>query len=220
MRILLLGAPGAGKGTQARILMDRFGIPQISTGDILRAAVKAGTPQGLAAKSYMDAGNLVPDEVMIAIIKDRLAEPDAKKGFLLDGFPRTVGQAEALDTMLASINQDLQLAIDVTVPEDELVRRLAGRRVCRDCGASYHVDFNPSSAGDHCSACHGELYQRADDNPDTVRNRLHVYQAQTLPITDRYRHRGILRELDGNRNMDLVQKELCEMIEGLQVGLP
>lgn len=219
MRILLLGAPGAGKGTQARILMDKFGIPQISTGDILRAAVKAGTPQGLAAKGFMDAGNLVPDDVMIGIIKDRLAEPDAKKGFLLDGFPRTVVQAEALDEMLATINMDLQLAIDVEVPEEVLVTRLAGRRVCRDCGASYHVDFNPSSAGDKCSLCHGELYQRADDNPDTVRNRLKVYTAQTAPITDRYRHRGILRTLDGNQNMDLVQKELEDVIAGIQVSL-
>jgi adenylate kinase len=220
LRILLLGAPGAGKGTQARILMERFGIPQISTGDILRVAVKAGTPQGLAAKSYMDAGNLVPDNVMIDIIKDRLAEPDAKKGFLLDGFPRTAAQAEALDAMLSSIHQDLQLAIDVAVPEDELVSRLAGRRVCRDCGTSFHVEFNPSATGDRCSVCGGELYQRADDNPDTVRNRLHVYQAQTRPIMDRYEERGIMRILDGNRNMDVVQKDLVELIEGLQVGSP
>lgn len=217
MRIVLLGAPGAGKGTQARMLSTEYGIPQISTGDILRAAVKAGTPLGLEAKRFMDAGNLVPDEVMCGIIKDRLAEPDAKRGFLLDGFPRTEPQAAALDTMLASIGQDLQLAIDVTVPEDELVARLTGRRVCRDCGASYHVMFNPSKAGDKCEACGGELYQRADDAADTVRNRLKVYHDQTAPIAARYAGAGILRPLDGNRSMDAVRADLEAMLNELKV---
>ena len=217
MRIVLLGAPGAGKGTQARMLSTEYGIPQISTGDILRAAVKAGTALGLEAKRFMDAGNLVPDEVMCGIIKDRLAEPDAKRGFLLDGFPRTEPQAEALDAMLASIGQDLQLAIDVTVPEDELVARLTGRRVCRDCGASYHVMFNPSKAGDKCESCGGELYQRADDAADTVRNRLKVYHDQTAPIAARYQRSGILRTLDGNRPMDEVRADLEGMLNALKV---
>lgn len=217
MRIVLLGAPGAGKGTQARMLSTEYGIPQISTGDILRAAVKSGTALGLEAKRFMDAGNLVPDEVMTGIIRDRLAEPDAKPGFLLDGFPRTEPQAEALDRMLADIGQDLQLAIDVTVPEDELVERLSGRRVCRDCGASYHVQFNPSKGGAACEACNGELYQRADDSADTVRNRLQVYHRQTQPIAARYERAGILRVLDGNRPMDAVRGDLEAMINALKV---
>lgn len=217
MRIVLLGAPGAGKGTQARMLSTEYGIPQISTGDILRAAVKAGTTLGIEAKRFMDAGNLVPDVVMTGIIKDRLAEPDAKPGFLLDGFPRTEPQAEALDLMLAGIGQDLQIAIDVRVPEDDLVERLTGRRVCRECGASFHVVFNPSKAGVKCDACNGELYQRADDAADTVRNRLKVYHEQTAPIAARYERSGILRNLDGNRPMDEVRSELVAMINSLKV---
>jgi adenylate kinase len=218
MRIVLLGAPGAGKGTQARMLSTQFGIPQISTGDMLRAAVKAGTPLGLEAKRFMDAGNLVPDEVMIGLIRERLAEPDATGGFLLDGFPRTEPQAEALDVMLAEIGRDLQLAIDVAVPEDDLVERLSGRRVCRDCGASFHVRFNPSAQGDRCDACGGELYQRADDAADTVRNRLRVYQDQTAPISARYERAGLLCLLDGSRSMEAVQAELAAMLEGLKVA--
>jgi adenylate kinase len=218
MRIVLLGAPGAGKGTQARMLSTQFGIPQISTGDMLRAAVKAGTPLGLEAKRYMDAGNLVPDEVMIGLIRERLAEPDAFGGFLLDGFPRTEPQAEALDAMLAEIARELQLAIDVAVPEDDLVERLSGRRVCRDCGASFHVQFNPSAQGERCDACGGELYQRADDAADTVRNRLRVYQDQTAPISARYERAGLLRRLDGSRSMEAVQAELSALLEGLKVA--
>lgn len=220
MRIVLLGAPGAGKGTQARILSEKFGIPQISTGDILRAAVKAGTTVGLEAKSFMDAGNLVPDDVMIRIIKDRLAEPDAKVGFLLDGFPRTLEQASALDAMLSEIHMDLQLAIEFFVPDEELVERLAGRRVCRNCGASFHVLFNPSSSGDKCSECHGELYQRADDSRETVSNRLKVYEQQTRPIAQSYEQRGILRTLDGHKAMDVVQQQLETILTGLKVTQP
>lgn len=216
MRIVLLGAPGAGKGTQARMLSTEYGIPQISTGDILRASVKAGTPLGLEAKRFMDAGNLVPDEVMCGIIKDRLAEPDAKRGFLLDGFPRTEPQAEALDAMLASIGQDLQLAIDVTVPEDELVDRLSGRLVCRNCGASYNVKAG-AKVGDACKDCGGELYQRVDDAPETVRNRLKVYHDQTAPIAARYQRQGILRPLDGNRDQEAVKADLEGMLNALKV---
>lgn len=218
MRIVFLGAPGAGKGTQARLLSEKFGIPQISTGDILRAAVKAGTPLGQKAKGYMDAGNLVPDDLMVDLIRDRLAQPDAKAGFILDGFPRTAPQAEALDAMLAEIQQPLQLAVDVEVPEAELVARLTGRRVCRECGASYHVQFNPSKAGDQCELDGGSLYQRADDSADTVLNRLKVYHQQTAPITAYYERAGILRRLDGNRDMALVQADLFGMFEALKVS--
>ncbi|HEY9720872.1 MAG TPA: adenylate kinase [Oscillatoriaceae cyanobacterium] len=217
MRIVFLGAPGAGKGTQARLLAEKFGIPQISTGDILRAAVKAGTPLGREAKGYMDAGNLVPDQLMCDLIRERLAEADAQKGFILDGFPRTLPQAEALDQMLSGIHRDLQLAIDFTVPDAVLVERLTGRRVCRECGASYHVMFNPSAAGDNCSLCGGELYQRADDAAETVKNRLAVYAASTAPIAAYYDKKGILSRVDGNREMDQVQRELVALLEKLQV---
>ena len=217
MRIVLLGAPGAGKGTQARLLSTDYSIPQVSTGDMLRAALKAGTPLGLEAKRYMDAGNLVPDEVICGLIRERLAEPDAQAGFLLDGFPRTEPQAEALDVMLAEIDQPLQLAIDVVVPEEVLVERLSGRRVCRDCGASFHVQFNPSAKGAACELCDGELYQRADDSADTVRNRLQVYHAQTAPISARYERAGLLRKLDGSRSMDEVRGQLAQLLESLKV---
>lgn len=216
MRIVLLGAPGAGKGTQARVLATQYRIPQISTGDILRGAVKAGTPLGLEAKGYMDAGNLVPDDLMCDLIKERLAEPDAEPGFLLDGFPRTLPQAESLDRMLGGIGKPLQLAIDVNVPEEDLVERLAGRRVCRDCGASYHVTFNPSEGGARCQVCNGELYQRADDAAEAVRNRLAVYHKQTAPLTDYYARAGLLRSLNGARKMDEVQKDMAAMLDGLK----
>lgn len=218
MRIVFLGAPGAGKGTQARLLSEKFGIPQISTGDILRAAVKAGTPLGQKAKGYMDAGNLVPDDLMVDLIRDRLAQSDAQAGFILDGFPRTAPQANALDTMLNDIQQPLQLAVDVAVPEDELVARLTGRRVCRECGTSYHVLFKPSKAGDRCELDGGELYQRADDSADTVRNRLKVYHDQTAPITAYYENQGILRRLDGNRDEAAVQADLSAMFTDLKVS--
>lgn len=218
MRIVFLGAPGAGKGTQARLLAEKFGIPQISTGDILRAAVKNGTPLGLEAKRYMDAGNLVPDETMCGLIRDRLAEPDAQAGFLLDGFPRTVTQADSLDATLEEIGKPLQLAIDLVVPEDELVARLTGRRVCRECGASFHVMFNPPAKEGQCDMCAGALYQRVDDAADTVKNRLEVYQRQTAPITAHYAKAGILRTVDGNRPMDVVQHDLVSLVESLKVA--
>ena len=218
MRIVFLGAPGAGKGTQARLLAEKFGIPQISTGDILRASVKAGTPLGLEAKRYMDAGNLVPDETMCGLIKDRLAEPDAQAGFLLDGFPRTEAQADSLDATLAEIGKPLQLAIDLVVPENELIARLTGRRVCRECGASFHVMFNPPAKEGACDMCGGELYQRVDDAADTVKNRLEVYTRQTAPITAHYGKAGIPKTVDGNRPMDEVQRELVTLVESLKVA--
>jgi adenylate kinase len=217
MRIVLLGAPGAGKGTQGRMLAAHFSIPQIATGDILRLAVREGTELGLAAKAYMDAGNLVPDGVMIGIIKDRLALPDAAPGFVLDGFPRTVPQAEALDVMLASIERDLQLAIDVQVPEDVLVVRLSGRRVCRECGATYHERFSPTKDGVSCDVCGGELYQRADDAAGTVRNRLAVYHRQTQPIVARYASKGLLRVLNGDQDMAAVRDALLSVLDDKKV---
>lgn len=220
MRIVFLGAPGAGKGTQARLLVERFGVPQISTGDMLREAVKQGTPLGLEAKRLMDAGDLVPDALMIGLIRERLAEADAQRGFLLDGFPRTEGQAEALDALLQELGKPLQLALEVRVPDSVLVERLSGRRVCRACGASYHVLFRPSARGDGvCEACGGELYQRADDAASSVANRLEVYRAQTEPIAARYRSAGLLTEIDGNRAAEVVQAELLALAQQLEEAL-
>lgn len=199
MNIVLLGAPGAGKGTQAQKLIDVHGIPQISTGDILRAAVAAGTPLGLEAKRYMDAGELVPDEVVIGLVKDRLAEPDTGKGFILDGFPRTTAQAEALDVELDSLGKSIDSAIAITVDPEVIVARLTSRRTCRGCGAITSI-----SAGDACPKCGGELYQRDDDNETTVRNRLDVYERSTAPLVDYYRAKGLLSEIDGDRPVDVV----------------
>jgi adenylate kinase len=199
MNIVLLGAPGAGKGTQAQKLIDVHGIPQISTGDILRAAVAAGTPLGVEAKRYMDAGELVPDEVVIGLVKDRLAEPDTGKGFILDGFPRTTAQAEALDVELESLGKSISSAIAITVDPEIIVARLTSRRTCRACGAITNV-----SAGEICPKCGGELYQRDDDNEATVRNRLDVYERSTAPLVDYYGAKGLLHEIDGDRPVDVV----------------
>jgi adenylate kinase len=199
MNIVLLGAPGAGKGTQAKMMTEKYGIPQISTGDILRAAVANQTPLGLEAKRYMDAGELVPDSVVIGLVKDRLAEPDTEKGFILDGFPRTVGQAEALDTELAALGKAIDSAVAVEVDADVIVARLTARRTCRACGAITNAD-----EGATCAKCGGELYQRDDDNESTVRNRLDVYARSTAPLVDYYRILGVLHEVDGDRPVDLV----------------
>lgn len=212
MRIVFLGAPGAGKGTQARLLVERFGVPQISTGDMLREAVRQGTPLGLEAKRLMDAGDLVPDALMVGLIRERLGQEDAQKGFLLDGFPRTEAQAEALDQLLVELGLPLQLALEVKVPDPVLVERLSGRRVCRACGASYHVQFRPSSSGEAtCEACGGELYQRADDAASSVANRLEVYRQQTAPISARYHRSGVLVEIDGDRSAEAVQADLLDL---------
>jgi adenylate kinase len=195
--VVLLGAPGAGKGTQAERIVAEFGLPHVSTGEILRAAVAAGTPLGSEAQQYMQAGELVPDEVVIGIIRERLAEPDAARGFLLDGFPRTLEQAAALDQMLAAAGRRLTHVILLDVPQDELIERLSGRRLCRDCGKGYHVKFDPPRQEGICDACGGELYQRADDNEETVRNRLVVYAEQTEPLIDYYRRQGLVRTVYG-----------------------
>jgi len=209
MNVVLLGAPGAGKGTQAQKMIDAYGIPQISTGDILRASVAAGTELGLQAKRYMDAGDLVPDEVVIGLVKTRLAEPDAEKGFILDGFPRTTAQAEALDAELVSLGKAIEAAIAITVDPEVIVARLTSRRVCRACGA-----ITNAAAGNMCPKCGGELYQRDDDNEATVRNRLDVYERSTAPLIDYYRAKGLLHEIDGDRPVDDVFAEVQAALEG------
>lgn len=198
LNVILLGAPGAGKGTQAERIADRFGVPHISTGDMLRDAVARGTEMGLAAKSYMDAGALVPDEVVIGVVRDRLGEDDARERFLLDGFPRTIEQAESLDEMLASQGRAVSDVLLLDVPEDELIARLAGRRLCRSCGRPYHVMFNPPRTDGVCDECQGELYQRDDDNEETVRKRLEVYRRQTEPLIEYYERRGVLKKVPGS----------------------
>ena len=194
---VLLGAPGAGKGTQAERIVGEYGVPHVSTGDILRAAVAAGTELGRVAQRHMEAGELVSDEVVIGIVGDRLAEPDAATGFLLDGFPRTLEQARALDDMLADAGRRLTLVIVLDVPEEELVERLSGRRMCRDCGKGYHLTFDPPADEGVCDACGGELYQRTDDNEETVRNRLAVYAHQTRPLIEYYASRGLVSTIAG-----------------------
>ena len=197
MNIILLGPPGAGKGTQAKMLVEKYGIPQISTGDILRANLKAQTELGLEAKKYMDAGKLVPDEVVIGIINNRIKEDDCQKGYMLDGFPRTVAQAEALDKILAENKSGIDHVISIDVPDKELLGRLTGRRTCRQCGQGYHVMFDPPKKDGVCDKCGGELYQRDDDNEATVGNRLTVYADQTQPLIDYYKNKGLLRPIDG-----------------------
>jgi adenylate kinase len=197
LNVVLLGAPGSGKGTQAERIAPAFGVPHISTGDMLRAAVTAGSELGLSAKRYMDVGELLPDDVVIGIIGERLAQADSTVGFLLDGFPRTIEQAKALDAMLADAGRALTNVLLIDVPEEELVERLAGRRTCRACGKGYHVIFNPPRQEGICDACGGEVYQRVDDNEETVRNRLAVYRRQTEPLIDYYAKQGLLRVVSG-----------------------
>jgi adenylate kinase len=199
MRIVLLGGPGSGKGTQAKKLVDKLGIPQISTGDIFRAAVKEGTPMGLKAKAFMDKGELVPDDVVVGVVEERLTKPDLDKGYMLDGFPRTLAQAEALDKILQSQSKGIDHAILVDVPDEELVARLSGRRTCRnsECGSMFHVMFNPPKKDSVCDKCGSELYQRADDSEATIRERLTVYNNQTAPLIDYYDKKGLLRKVKG-----------------------
>jgi len=197
MNIILLGPPGAGKGTQAKMLVEEYQVPQISTGDILRAAVKEGSPLGKEAKACMDKGELVPDSVVIGIVEERIQQPDCAKGYMLDGFPRTVPQAEALDGMLKNLSSQIDHVVSIEVANEELVERLTGRRTCRDCGAGFHVMFDPPEKEGVCDKCGGELYQRDDDNAETVTSRLEVYESQTLPLIDYYTARGKIRSIDG-----------------------
>ena len=211
MKMILLGPPGCGKGTQAKILIDTYHIPQISTGDILREALKKGSPLGLEAKTYMDQGLLVPDHLVIKIIEERIGQADCKRGFILDGFPRTATQADAFDTTLSKMGLELEYVFSIEVDEEELIKRLTGRRICRQCGESYHIDFNPPTQDGICDTCQGGLYQRDDDKEETIRNRLKVYQDQTVPLVTYYKKKGILHSIDGIGSIE----EIAERIIGI-----
>lgn len=216
MKIILLGPPGAGKGTQAVMLVDKFSIPQISTGDMLRAAVKAQSPMGVKAKECMDAGALVPDDVVVGIVRERLQEADCAKGFILDGFPRTVPQADALKEVLSDLNKELDAVISLEVDTEALVERLTGRRTCKSCGKGYHLKFDPPAADGSCSACGGELMQRDDDQEATIRNRMQVYHDQTAPLEDYYRGEGLLKAIDGMQEMNAVQESIVSLLRGAE----
>ncbi len=213
MNLMLLGAPGAGKGTQSAKLIERYGLVHIATGDILRAAVAAGTPLGIAAKGYMDRGELVPDMVVIGLVKARLAEPDAAKGFILDGFPRTVAQAEALERALDELGLKLDAVISIDVDKRVLVDRLTARRTCRQCGAIFNVLAQPEVASGVCPSCGGELYQRDDDTVETVTNRLNVYESSTAPLVAYYERKGILHHVGGDRPVEAVFEAIRAIVE-------
>lgn len=216
LNVILLGAPGSGKGTQAERVVARFGLPHISTGEMLRAAVAAGTEMGISARKYMAAGVLVPDEVVIGVVRERLTEPDTDKGYLLDGFPRTIEQAEQLAAIMTETARSAPRVIFLDVPEDELVSRLAGRRLCRACGKGYHTIYDPPAAEGVCDVCGGELYQRSDDNEDTVRKRLEVYRAQTEPLIAYYENAGQLQTAHGGGKLpDEVFAQVERFLEGV-----
>jgi adenylate kinase len=202
VRLVLVGPPGAGKGTQAQYIAEHLGVPQISTGDIFRANVSQGTPLGLEAKRYMDKGDLVPDDVTVNMVRDRLAEEDAREGFLLDGFPRTVPQAQMLDDILAEVGVKLDIVLELVVDDDEVIRRLSGRRTCRTCNHIWHVDFDPPSVAGVCDIDGGELYQRDDDQAETIANRLQVYGDSTAPLVGYYAGRGLLVGIDATGPVD------------------
>lgn len=214
MKLILLGPPGAGKGTQAKMLVDYFSVPQISTGDILRAAVKDGSPMGVKAKSFMDSGALVPDEVVVGIVEERLVKPDCENGFILDGFPRTLPQADALTKALAVLGKDIDSVISLEVDIEALVVRLAGRRTCSACGAGYHLQYEPPLKSGVCDSCGGELIQREDDCESTIRNRMSVYDEQTLPLVEYYRKAGSLSCVDGMLPIDEVSKAVLAVLGG------
>ena len=209
MKIILLGAPGAGKGTQAEVICNRYIIPAISTGNIIREALKTGTEMGLKAKSYMESGALVPDEVVIGIIKERIVKDDCKDGFILDGFPRTIPQAEALDKMGIVIDK----VIDIEVPDEKIINRMSGRRVCEKCGASYHLEYKKPKVEGICDACSGTLIQRKDDHPDTVKSRLDVYHSETEPLKDYYEKQGKLTVVEGQEEIEDTTRLLIEALE-------
>ena len=209
MKIILLGAPGAGKGTQAEVICNRYNIPAISTGNIIREALKTGTEMGLKAKSYMESGALVPDEVVIGIIKERIVKDDCKDGFILDGFPRTIPQAEALDKMGIVIDK----VIDIEVPDEKIINRMSGRRVCEKCGASYHLEYKKPKVEGICDACSGTLIQRKDDHPDTVKSHLDVYHSETEPLKDYYEKQGKLTVVEGQEEIEDTTRLLIEALE-------
>lgn len=215
MRMILLGPPGAGKGTQAKAITGRFGIPQISTGDILRSAVRDGSPMGTLARSYMDSGALVPDDVVVGIVCERLQQDDCRSGFILDGFPRTVAQADSLHKTLLKMNYPLQSVISLSVDEEALVERLTGRRSCRSCGLGYHVKFSPARFDGVCDSCGAELIQREDDREETIRHRLSVYRDQTSPLIGYYGEQGLLSDVDGMENITVVRDKIFAVLSAL-----
>ena len=212
MRIILLGPPGSGKGTQAKFISERFGMPHISTGDIFRFHINQKSLLGLEAKSFIDKGQLVPDQVTIKLIESRLTEDDCNNGFLLDGFPRTINQADALEGLLNKIGASVDSVINIEVPSEDIVDRITGRRICKDCGASYHIIFNPSAAKDVCDRCGGTLMQREDDTENTVRKRLAVYENQTKPLIRYYDEKGLLRNINGSQDITKVFKDICSIL--------
>lgn len=212
MKIIMLGAPGAGKGTQAKMLADKYQIPHISTGDIFRANIKNGTELGKKAKEFMDKGLLVPDELVVDLVIDRFKEDDCKKGYILDGFPRTIPQAEALDKALSDIGDSVDYAVNVEVPDENIITRMGGRRACVGCGATYHVQFNPTKVEGVCDRCGKELILRDDDKPETVKKRLDVYHEQTQPLIDYYTNKGIIKEVDGTQDMNKVFDDIVDIL--------
>ena len=215
MNIILMGLPGAGKGTQASEIVKKFPIPHISTGDMFRKAIKDETDLGKEAKSYMDRGELVPDEVTVGIVKERISEDDAKKGFLLDGFPRTIDQAESLSQIMSELDREIDAVINIEVPEEELMNRLTGRRICEKCGTTYHLVFNPPKVDGICDIDGGKLYQREDDNPETVSNRLSVNVKQSKPILEYYNNKGVLKNIDGSKDIDEVATDVIDILDHL-----
>ena len=212
MKIIMLGAPGAGKGTQAKMIAEKFGIPHISTGDIFRANIKNGTELGKKAKDYMDKGQLVPDELTVEILLDRVASEDCKNGYVLDGFPRTIPQADVLDKELTKLGDKVDFAINVDVPDENIVRRMSGRRACLKCGATYHIEHIPPKKEGICDTCGSELVQRDDDKPETVQNRLSVYHEQTQPLIDYYSNKNILKTVDGTKDMQEVFSDIVNIL--------
>ena len=214
MKISMLGAPGAGKGTHAKKITEKFGIPAISTGDIFRENIKNGTELGKKAKEYMDAGNLVPDELVCDLVVDRLKQDDCKNGYILDGFPRTIPQAEALTAALAKNDDAIDYALEIFIEDQAIIDRMSGRRVCKSCGATYHVVNIPPKTEGVCDECDGELIVRDDDAPETVKKRLDVYHEQTAPLIDYYKKQGILKVIDGSKGLDTCFEEICGILEG------
>jgi adenylate kinase len=212
MKLVLLGAPGAGKGTQAQVISEKFSIPHISTGDIFRSNIKNGTDMGKKAKEYIDKGLLVPDEVTINIVKDRLKESDCKNGFILDGFPRTIPQAEALDGVLSDLGTSLDFVVNISVSDNEIIERLSGRRVCQKCGKSYHIKYNPPTVGGVCDACASKVIQRDDDKEETVISRIETYHKQTEPLIDYYSRKGILLTVEGRELIEDTTKEVMKVL--------
>ncbi|MCI7740234.1 MAG: adenylate kinase [Lachnospiraceae bacterium] len=212
MRIIMLGAPGAGKGTQAKKIAEKYNIPHISTGDIFRANIKNGTELGVKAKSYMDQGLLVPDELVVDLVADRIQQDDAKAGYVLDGFPRTIPQAESLDAALAKMGQKIDYAVDVEVPDENIVNRMSGRRACVKCGATYHLQYAKPKAEGVCDVCGEQLILRDDDKPETVQKRLGVYHQQTQPLIDYYENQNVLKEVDGTKDMEEVFADIVSIL--------